>query len=399
MLYPQKLIGSFLLTLQPSPVIIRLDGYTIHIHIMRKLQLLTLSLYVGISSLFAQVSTQTYFLGHSLVNLDMPAMFHSLALDAGYAGNDYDYQVGNGANLWAQYTPPFTEQGIIYNVALPTGVYENFVFTEAVPIKNHLIWSYTDEYADSLFEVAYAGNNTIRTYFYETWHCIHSGTSGCGPWDNEDHIAWRTRLTEDLDDWESVLDSLEADNPGNTFYMVPGGQGMARLYDAIEASTVPGMDSIQQFFLDDIHLNDEGNYYIACIMFATLYGESPVGLTNQTFDEWASPFNTIPLALAERLQELAWETVCNYPRSGVVCNLGLDEMNNAFFSYSPSMGIVFSDFREGKLQVLDITGKILIDERVQQLVVPLHLNRAGIYLARFIGLDGRTTSIKFIFNP
>lgn len=341
-------------------------------------------------------STQTYFLGHSLINLEMPAMFHSLALDAGYTGNDYDYQIGIGANLWAQYSPPYSEQGVIYSTALPTGTYENFVFTEAVPLKNHITWSFTDEYADSLFTIAYSANSSIRTYLYETWHCNNSGLSGCD-WDAEDHISWRTRLTEDLDDWMSIIDSLEIKNPGYTFYMIPGGQGMARLYDAIEANTVPGIDSVEQFFTDDIHLNDEGNYFIACIMFATLYGESPVGLTNQVYDEFNIAFPLIPTSRATRLQEIAWETVCNFPMSGVICTASMEEYNQVHFKYSALNGFVFPENYKGNLQILDLSGKLIHTEFVNDSFVPIELPNNGLYLASFVNSSGQKENLKFFY--
>lgn len=349
---------------------------------------------------FGQTSTQTYFLGHSLVNLNMPAMFHSLALDAGYSGNDYDYQIGIGANLWAQWAPPYGEQGILYYTALPGGTYDNFVFTEAVPLKPHLTYSYTHAYADSLFDMAYAGNNAIRTYFYETWHCIASGDTGCGPWDPEDHIDWRLRLSQDLDDWESVVDSLEAWNPSGSFYIVPGGQGMARLYDAIGAGNVPGVSNISHFYSDEIHLTNEGNYYIACIMFATLYGQSPVGLTNATYDEWGGAFTVIPTALATRLQELAWETVCNYPRSGVQCNVGITHAGEKLeLRYLPGQGIVLPESMSGHYRLYDISGRMIAQQEfTNQPQLPV-MRYTGTVIATVCTNDGKMGSLHFVVQP
>lgn len=51
--------------------------------------------------LLAQQSDKTlFFIGHSLVNLNMPAIVHGLAMDAGVGReNDYNTQMINGAPL------------------------------------------------------------------------------------------------------------------------------------------------------------------------------------------------------------------------------------------------------------------------------------------------------------
>ncbi len=358
---------------------------------------ITLVFSVLVSNIVAQSSEQTYFLGHSLVNIQMPAIVHSLALDAGYATDDYDYQIGIGANLAYQWNPPYTEQGIIYNVALPSGIYDNFVFTEAVPLKGHLQYSNTDEFADSLYQLAVAGNSSIKTYLYETWHCNNSGLPGGCAWDPESTIPWRTRITEDLDDWESVVDSLLTKNPTGEYYVVPGGQGMGRLYDAIMANSIPGIDSVEQFFLDDIHLTYEGNYFIACVMFATLYGESPVGLTNQAYDEDNLPFPVIDLTRAALFQQIAWETVCNYAMSGVTCTMGLDNNSQQFAMKYSSHTLILPEV-EATLSIYDISGKILLSVPTnQQTVMVIDLPSNGLYIAELNTSSGRS-HLKFHYS-
>lgn len=97
--------------------------------------------------------------------------------------------------------------------------------------------------------------------------------------------------------------------------MIPGGQGLARLHDEIVAGTVPGITGISQLFSDDIHLTDQGKYFIACIHFATLHQRSPVGLPRQLQSIWGSNFNAPSQAQAQRFQEIAWETIINYDKN------------------------------------------------------------------------------------
>lgn len=97
--------------------------------------------------------------------------------------------------------------------------------------------------------------------------------------------------------------------------MIPAGQGMAAMYDAIQAGTVPGITNIEDLFSDDIHLNDIGRYFIACIHFVTIHQVSPVGLTHQLKNRWGGEFDAPSASLALKFQEIAWETVSNYPRN------------------------------------------------------------------------------------
>lgn len=263
-------------------------------------------------------STKPFFLGHSLVNFEMPNMVNRLAEAS---GKDYFYKlnVGNGANFSWHYTHPTTGQGDTWTTTLPEGGFTHFILTEAVPLKNHLQWSNTFEYADTFAMYAKLYNPGVKTYIYETWHCTNSGSPlGCA-WDNDDDLDWRARLTTDKALWMGIVDHLK-EKGHDDVYLVPGGQGLAKLYDAIGNEEVPGITSIQQVFSDDIHLTLVGNYYIACIMYATIFGESPEGLPNRLKNSWEVLYDQFPtVEQATILQKLAWQTVCENEESGVNC--------------------------------------------------------------------------------
>jgi len=93
-------------------------------------------------------TNNTFFLGHSLINFDVPNIVNKLSV-AGNQFFSYDANIGNGANLQWQWNNPTTAQGSIWNTTLPLGGYENFIITEAVPLQNHLLYSETYRYADS----------------------------------------------------------------------------------------------------------------------------------------------------------------------------------------------------------------------------------------------------------
>lgn len=258
----------------------------------------------------------TYFIGHSLVGHTMPDMLNQMALSKGI--NYYSKrQIINGAPLKYNWENP--EQGEIgnYTLDLSSANYNTLILTEAIPLDNHIMWSDTNVMANNFYTYfdSYVANGT--TYIYETWHCINSGTAIDCEYDNGDAVLWRERLNQDLSKWEAIASYINTQNNNANTTLIPAGQAMALLYDEIELGNLNGVTHISDFFTDDIHLNDIGNYYIACVMFATLFNETPVGLLREMNDSNGTPYQTPNTVLANSLQELALQSVCNYQNNSV----------------------------------------------------------------------------------
>lgn len=284
--------------------------------------LLALLLLIKISSVEAQ-SNKTFFLGHSLINFHIPNMVNKLSI-AGSQTFSYDANIGNGANLFWHWNNPTTGQGPQWDLTLPNGGYENFIITEAIPLDGHLAYSDTYTMADNFYNFAEQYNPNIQYYIYETWHCASSGTSNadaaCGG-DPNNTVLWRDRLDIDLPKWEGIADAINLTHT-NPMLVIPGGQAFARLSDRIEAGTVPGLTSVFDLFVDEHHLDARGNYFIACVMYAVIHEMSPVGLPNRLTSEYDVLYTDYPTpAQAAIMQEVAWETVCNYQRDGVDCTV------------------------------------------------------------------------------
>lgn len=260
-------------------------------------------------------SADVFMVGHSLVNRDMPTMLAALAIDAGKA-HARGEQIINGAPLRWNWDHSHDGEGLDARVELPTGNWNVLVLTEAVPLLNHLTWSGTYEYAGNFHQLALDGNPGTRTFIYETWHCIDSGSpSGC-PDDDEGHIPWRERLDRDLPRWQGIADHLNAEHNGAAVELIPAGQALALLDDRLheQAGVVPGIGHVFDLFRDDIHLSDSGNYFVALVMFATIYRQSPQGLTHLINDEWGQAYNLPMAEAAASLQTIAWDVV--RPRLG-----------------------------------------------------------------------------------
>lgn len=257
----------------------------------------------------------SYFVGHSLVNFDMPYIFHCLAQSAGKE-NTYDSQIINGASIWSNYDNYRSAQGLPYTEALPTGDYSHMIVTEAIPLLNHTTWSQTYVYADSFLTYARTYRPDIRYYIYETWHCINTGIGGCYD-ETGVQLPWQPRLLDDFPKWAKIVDSVRILQNYNDVYMVPAGQAFYRLSQQIDLGNVPGITSFRELFSDDIHLTLTGNYFVACVMYATIYGESPEGLTNIIYDQYNNLILTVPEEVADIIQAVAWQEVCENPYSGV----------------------------------------------------------------------------------
>jgi hypothetical protein len=254
------------------------------------------------------LSFAVLFIGHSLVSPDIPKMLTDIAR-VEKLGGKIDYQIINGAPLRVNWDDSSTAEGIDGRVALASGGYDVVIITESIPLKDQIEWNDTKGYALRWYELAVSANPKARVYMYETWHSRDSGA---------DDTAWRKRLDQDLAAWEGIVDSVNsARKPGAPeMLVVPAGQGLARLHDEVAAGRVPELAAMSDLFSDDIHLNDVGKYFIAMIQYAAIYQKSPEGLPRALRGQWG-PFKAPTQALATKMQQVAWEVVRGYARSGV----------------------------------------------------------------------------------
>ncbi|MCK6550986.1 hypothetical protein L6R52_34430 [Myxococcota bacterium] len=279
---------------------------------------------------------RVFFVGHSLVNHDMPEMLADVAESLG-RDHAYDVQVKNGTPLrvqWDEETPGegrFVAGSGTYapsraRTTVPSGDFDVMVMTELGPISTFVQWGCTAAYALEFYNLAVRANPATRVYYYETWR--------------QQPEDWATLIPADratIDQW--VVDQVNTPRapparptaqgncphpnppstrePGTVMRVVPAGRAMSMLDEAIRAGTVPGVTSRSQLFEDQIHLTDLGNYFVSLVMYATIYAQSPVGGAHATTKENGQAFDAISAETAARLQEIAWDAVRGDPRSGV----------------------------------------------------------------------------------
>ena len=265
---------------------------------------------------------RVFHLGHSLVNRDMPAMLEQLA----GTGHDHRSQLGWGSSLRSHWEPGVRINGFEQENAHPRyedarsavkgGKFDALVLTEMLEIRDAIKYDNSPEYARRWSREARNANPNVRVFLYETWHPLDSPE------------GWLERLDRDLPMfWEGELlaKSLVHGDTGPV-YVIPAGQVMARLVRRIEQGAgVQDLRSREDLFerkpdgtLDDIHLNDMGNYLVALTHYAVLYHRSPVGLPYQLKRANGAAAHAPSAQAARLMQTVVWDVVTGYPKTGVV---------------------------------------------------------------------------------
>lgn len=252
------------------------------------------------------------FIGHSLVGPVMPAMFNSFMADQGFAMRA-DYQVINGAPLIWNWNNGHGAEGVNARDVLPSGAYDAVIVTEGIPLDDQIMWNDSQGYAKRYFDLAHSANPDTQFYLYETWHEIGASTA-----------AWRAQIASDLSKWEGIIDHVNANAPNGAAeaLIVPAGQALGNLHDAIEAGLVPGLSSIRDLFNDNIHLNETGIWFIAALQAEVVAGADAAGLPLETVSVWGTPYGGPNAALAQAMNEVIDQTLVEYDRDGTGGNGG-----------------------------------------------------------------------------
>lgn len=264
--------------------------------------------------------------GHSLFGQDGPDML-AAALQAGGATAQVQAQIINGAPLKYNWNKSDEAEGADARAVLPMGKTTHLILTEAIPLADQVQWNDSDQFASAFAGLSLDANREAQVYLQETWHSLNIGTGPAAraldgtDIDIEDGtaVSWRLHLDRDFGVWNGIVEAMRRDRPDDAdrIHLIPAGQAMGRLSDAIAGGSVPGVDGIEAFFADDIHLNDLGHYFVAMVQYGVLSGQSPEGLPAAFNDRWGAPFDAPDVALAARLQEIAWEAMQGAPALAV----------------------------------------------------------------------------------
>lgn len=281
----------------------------------------------------ARTSGNVYMIGPSVLNHEMPAMLDQIAQSFGI-DHRYDLQVKNGTALQGQWNASPIGEGRMGRAAdarsaLANGAFDTVVLTDLPGIDVDTQWNCTFAYALEFYNLSVRANPDVQVYFYETWVETYRPD-----WINQvfalrdTYQQWVFDLVQQPPGAPLVRDPSQAGEcphpnppasrePGRDMLMIPVGRAVATLAQEIEAGAVPGVGSIDQIIPDGLHMSDLGNYFVALVFYATIYGSDPAGAPNALIDEWGRAFNAPDPAMAARFQQIAWDIVRSDPLSGV----------------------------------------------------------------------------------
>jgi hypothetical protein len=94
--------------------------------------------------------------------------------------------------------------------------------------------------------------------------------------------------------------------------IVPANIALRELILQVNAGSFAGALVFSDIFEDGVHMANIGDYYLACVTYASIYERSPAGATGLTHDRWGREMTNLPTGTALRLQELAWNVVATY---------------------------------------------------------------------------------------
>ncbi|MCC6000237.1 MAG: hypothetical protein JJU19_05150 [Pararhodobacter sp.] len=268
---------------------------------------------------------RVFHLGHSLVNRDMPAMLAQLAHAAGLPEHDYNLQLGWGATLRAHYEPEVEVPGFAsendtprfrsVHEAVASGEYDAVVLTEMVELRDAIRWHDGPVYLQRWVQAIRAVRPDTRVFLYESWHARQDTESWLARLDNDPAELWQGRL----------LAQIWGDRRAGSVHVIPAGRVLAAFTRALaDVGGLPGMADETALFarlpdgsLDEVHMNDMGNYLVALTHFAVLYQRPPLGLPHALTRADGTPADPPAPDVAELMQRIVWDTVSQLPVTGL----------------------------------------------------------------------------------
>jgi hypothetical protein len=265
-------------------------------------------------------------IGNSLTDT-INDLLPTLAADGGIA-LDYNRYTIPGAGTWLYEQQPTGGFGVP-NVqeALRTRAFDHlsmqpFPNLPCQPVPSSDGTDSDSGYLDQAWTDAMTQNPNVQLWVYQQWpapsdyvDCFTGGGWTRGDWQPEPPTSWEDGVATHLAYQEAVrsaLVSLHPDAPPP--YIVPGGLALVALKHAIEGGEVPGMtDFFTTLFQSggtDIHMSEAGAYFISLVFYGCMFQASPEGLPNEAGA-------ALDAEQAATLQRIAWDTVVNYPLSGV----------------------------------------------------------------------------------
>jgi hypothetical protein len=259
--------------------------------------------------------------GHSLINYDMPAFLQAMADSKSLQftkavqvllGTPLRVNLNNCRRSTSTQVVPtevFTFSCDAIDAGTASGPYDTLILTDANnTIASNRQWWTTDLAIAEYMDLFLARNPAGRVLLFTTWESTNTyGT------------AWPDKQAADLAFYEDMARSATAiaNSRGHntTVEIIPVDIAIRELIYRSERGEISGVTNRAEFFLDDVHMNRLGNYFVACVVYSAIFNRSPEGATGRVLGGTyanAPVMIDLPASTATALQRLAWEVVSTY---------------------------------------------------------------------------------------
>ena len=92
--------------------------------------------------------------------------------------------------------------------------------------------------------------------------------------------GYASRLAAHKAAFEDLRDQLNSNRHPDVpaVYVIPSYEFIARIMQDVDSGSAVGIDSVSELFRDELHLSGIGQYGIACLTYATIFGRNPAEL-------------------------------------------------------------------------------------------------------------------------
>lgn len=150
-------------------------------------------------------------------------------------------------------------------------------------------------YATRFMDLALAVNPDTQVYIYAYYPRLNQGG-----W--EEQWLGDSSIRTSRAFFIALANNLSNGHPAaKPVKLFPIGEVMYEMKKKIDRGEVAGMGSVTDFYADNVHMNNKGEFLSTMTVFAMLYGEDPSGLSAEGYG--------ISNELASVIQSTVWETV------------------------------------------------------------------------------------------
>ena len=309
---------------------------------------------------------RVYYVGHSLISLDIPYQTRQLLDEAGI-DNTYRHHINNGASIQLNWEDTLFNPNPIWTPSLGRDVeygtnhlkelknpYDYLVLTEAIPLFNYDPDT-TAEYFSRFIHLAVEANPDIEVLIYATWEHDVFNT-----------VQWIEEAEKLIPRWESILHRTIALAQTPNMHILPGNMAMIQLFHTLSKGPIGSLSSIEQLFEPDgVHPNFDGKYFMACLFAAVIGDIDPRQLPVVKAGPYTEAIVVQEEVVRKRLQEIARDVACSYASSGYVhstCTTRVEDRE----THSPNFQfpalfhrLSTSGLRQERRMIYDISGQIV----------------------------------------